>query len=199
MSLTPQVPSIRAARSGLLVLALGLTASAARAQGSVAAIDPGMTREEVTARLGQPSEESHFGSFTYLFYDNGCARKCGIADVVVLDKNIVTDAIFRSPKRTFTGVSSSPQALPPVQLGRFTPEPIRAATADDSAHRGGIVFVEPRSPIQPPRYTRIVPNQADSAHMGATHSDAPGDGVGPAPPGGTTTFIQAYTAGIARR
>ena len=50
---------------------------------SVVTIDPGMTREQVLARLGTPNGESHSGSFTYLFYENGCVVKCGIDDVVV--------------------------------------------------------------------------------------------------------------------
>jgi hypothetical protein len=151
----------------LLGLAIGTApARLAAQQPRTVAIDPGMTRDQVVTRLGTPDTESHFGGFTYLFYENGCIVKCGIDDVVVLDKDIVTDAIFRSPKRVFTGVSSSPQGLPPIPASHFMPEPIRASTSDDSAHRGGIVFAEPRAPMQPPRYTRIIPTHADSARMG---------------------------------
>jgi hypothetical protein len=130
-----------------------------------ATIDPGMTREQVVSHLGTPSGESHSGSFTYLFYENGCGQKCGIDDVVVLERNTVTDAIFRSPKRAYTGISSSPQALLPVPTGRYVPAPIRASSPDDSAHRGGIVFMEPRAAARPPQFTRIIPNRADSARM----------------------------------
>lgn len=152
---------------GALMVA-GVSARVALAQAS---IDPGMTREEVLARLGTPNGESHFGSFTYLFYENGCAVKCGVDDVVVLDKNIVTDAVFHSSKRTFTGVSGPATSLPSVSTGYFPPTPLRLATADDSVHRGGIVFAQPHPVAQPPRYTRIVPNRADSARMAAP--DAP--------------------------
>ncbi len=163
----------RMGRIALVGLSLPFAATWALAQAPAAmAIDPGMTRDEVLARLGTPSGESHAGSFTYLFYDNGCAARCGVDDVVVLEKNIVTDAIFRSAKRTFTGVSSSPRALAPLAAGHSGPEALRASTADDSAHRGGIVFAS-RNPIaQPPRYVRIVPNRADSARMAQPSASA---------------------------
>ncbi len=154
------------ARIALIGLTLPLTATWAFAQAPApVAIDPGMTRDEVVARLGTPSGESHAGSFTYLFYDNGCAARCGIDDVVVLERNIVTDAMFRSRKRAFTGVSSSPQELSAAPAGHVGPEPLRASTSDDSAHRGGIVFAQPHPIAQPPRYVRIIPNRADSARM----------------------------------
>jgi hypothetical protein len=134
---------------------------------SVASIDPGMTREEVLARLGTPNGESHFGSFTYLFYENGCVVKCGVDDVVVLEKGIVTDAVFRSPKRTFTGVSAPATSLPSTSTGYFPPTSLRLATSEDSAHPGGIVFAQPHAVTPTPRYIRIVPNRADSARMAA--------------------------------
>lgn len=150
---------------------LGFTPPAARAQEPqapdavpAATITPGMTRDEVMTQLGRPRGETHTGSFTYLFYDNGCAVKCGMDDVVVFENNAVTDAIFRSPNRTFTGARAPAQTLapapPPV---RGAASPLRASTREDSAQRGGIVFA-PRNPIQPPpRYVRIVPTHADSA------------------------------------
>jgi hypothetical protein len=163
--------SLPAALVAAAILSVSLVPRAG-AQRRVEAIDPGMSRDQVVTRLGGPASESHFGTFTYLFYENGCAVKCGIDDVVVLDKDVVTDAIFRAPNRTFTGVSSSPRELEPVPASHFTPEPIRASTSDDSAHRGGIVFEEPRAPAQPPRYTRIVPTHADSARLGLPSSSA---------------------------
>ncbi len=130
------------------------------------------------ARLGTPSGESHAGSFTYLFYDNGCAARCGIDDVVVLERDIVTDAIFRSPKRAFTGVSSSPQELSAAPGDQFGPQPLRASTSDDSAHRGGIVFAQPHPIAQPPRYVRIIPNRADSARMAQPSAGAAASATG---------------------
>jgi hypothetical protein len=160
---------------------VALAPHAGRAQTAVPSIDPGMTRDQVLTRLGEPSAESHWGSFTYLLYDNGCGQKCGIDDLVVLERNTVTDAIFRSPRRTFTGASSSPQALTPVSTAHFAPEPIRASSADDSMHRGGIVFMEPRAPLRPPQYVRITPNRADSARLAAGHSGPPAPDSATAP------------------
>lgn len=147
-------------------------------------IDPGMTKEQVIARLGMPSGERHSGGITHLYYENGCAVKCGIDDLVVLENDIVTDAIFHSPARAFSGVSSSPQPLPSVAISQFTPEPLRASTSADTARRGGIVFSQ-RYPIaQPSRYTRIVPNRADSAKMATQSSPvgAPTSATDSAPP-----------------
>jgi hypothetical protein len=161
-----RAPSIGWLLGAAVLASVSVQAVSAQSQ-SVVTIDPGMTREQVFARLGTPNGESHFGSFTYLFYENGCVVKCGIDDVVVLEKDIVTDAVFRSPKRSFTGVSSPPVALPAVSAGQVPPTPLRAATSEDSAHPGGIVFAQPHAIPPPPRYTRIVPNRADSARMAA--------------------------------
>jgi hypothetical protein len=177
------ISTLTMSRGLALVAVVGLGATA-RAQ-PAATIDPGMTREQVVVHLGTPDGESHAGSFTYLFYENGCAQKCGIDDLVVLERNTVTDAIFRSPKRTYTGASSSPEALLPVPTGHFLPEPIHASTPDDVAHRGGIVFMGPRPQARPPQFTRIVPNRADSARLGTggrapTPVGTPAGGIAPA-------------------
>jgi hypothetical protein len=148
----------------------------ATAQAKQVAIDPGMTKEQVVDRLGAPSEERHSGSFTYLMYDNECGQKCGMDDLVVLERGVVTDAVFRSGKRTYTGQSSSPLALQPSAPSHFAPAPIRASTPDDSAHRGGIVLMGPRPPARPPSYVRLVPNHADSMRLmpsGAKHDSVP--------------------------
>lgn len=148
----------------------------AAAQAKQVTIDPGMTKEQVVERLGAPSEESHSGSFTYLMYDNECGQKCGMDDLVVLERGAVTDAVFRSGKRTYTGQSSSPLALQPSAPSHFAPAPIRASTPDDSAHRGGIVLMGPRPPARPPSYIRLVPNHADSMRLmpsGPKHDSAP--------------------------
>jgi hypothetical protein len=85
-------------------------ASAGAAQ-KVASIDPGMSREQVVARLGEPLSAKSFERFTYLLYRNGCEKKCGMNDVVTLDSGKVVDAVFRSPSRRYTGTSSSPHML----------------------------------------------------------------------------------------
>jgi hypothetical protein len=166
---------------GAIAAALVLaTPHQAVAQSKPVTIDPGMTKDQVVERLGGPSEESHSGSFTYLMYDNECGQKCGMDDLVVLERGVVTDAVFRSGKRTYTGHSSSPLALQPSAPSHFAPAPIRASTPDDSAHRGGIVLMGPRPPARPSSYVRVVPNHADSLRL--TPSGPAKDGVPPPPP-----------------
>jgi hypothetical protein len=78
---------------------------------NVATIDPGMTRDQVVAVLGQPLSTRSLRSFTYLLYKNGCEKTCGMNDLVVLDSGQVVDAVFRSPVRRYTGTSSSPAMI----------------------------------------------------------------------------------------
>ena len=156
----------------------------ATAQTKPVSIDPGMTKEQVLARLGNPSEESHSGSFTYLLYNSDCGAKCRQDDLVVLERGEVTDAVFQSGKRTYTGQSEEPPALQPAvqrasPTARVVPAPIRASTPDDSAHRGGIVMMGPRPPARPSSYVRLVPNHADSARF--LPGVAKHDSVPPAP------------------
>ena len=78
------------------------------------AIDAGMTREQVVARLGAPAAVRTSGVYTYLFFVNGCHRTCGTDDVVILEDGKVTDAIFRGLGRRYTGQSSSPVGVVPA-------------------------------------------------------------------------------------
>lgn len=89
---------------------LGLAATAAAQAPKT--IDPGMTQTQVVERIGQPDGTRSSGSFTYMFYKNGCVKTCGMDDIVILDSNSVVDAIFRSPERRYSGKSSSPHAIP---------------------------------------------------------------------------------------
>lgn len=129
-------------RTIALVLALTLAPLAgARAQDSARVVDPGMSKAQVVARLGQPRAERASGRFTYLFFTNGCERTCGMSDLVVLQDGAVVDAVFRKPGRRYSGTSSSPAALPP-SLARVvgargttlhTPPPADAAPADTTS------------------------------------------------------------------
>jgi hypothetical protein len=93
-------------------------------------IDPGMSKALVVARLGAPALERSAGSATYLFYRNGCERTCGMNDVVLLDKGIVVDAVFRSAKRRYSGTSSSPRAIPAAEARKAkASKPAAAAEA----------------------------------------------------------------------
>jgi hypothetical protein len=74
-------------------------------------IDPGMTRAQVVDKLGEPLSVRVYENFTYLLYRNGCEKRCGMNDLVVLDSGKVVDAVFRSPTRRYSGMSSSPRML----------------------------------------------------------------------------------------
>jgi hypothetical protein len=78
-------------------------------------IDSGMTREQVVAKLGEPLSARTYDGHTYLLYRNGCEKKCGMNDLVVLDSGKVVDAVFRSPNRRFSGTSSSPRMISAVE------------------------------------------------------------------------------------
>ena len=84
-----------------------------------------MTRAEVVERLGKPLNERKSGDHTYLYYRNGCEKTCGMNDVVMLDDGKVSDAIFRSSSRHYSGESSSPNGVPsstPSGRGRHGPK-----------------------------------------------------------------------------
>ena len=129
-------------------LALGASAAPSGAQASVrdGTIDPGMTRAQVEERLGPPKVVRTSGAATYLFYANGCARSCGMDDLVVLEQDAVTDAVFRSPAHHYTGQSSSPSAVAPraARSSRArSPRgvtPIRSDSAMSATGRGGLVI-----------------------------------------------------------
>lgn len=83
----------------------------AAAPGSAGTIDPGMTRAQVIERLGKPATVRTYQGSTYLMYTNKCGKSCAMQDVVILDHDVVVDAMFRSPDRHYSGTSSSPEAL----------------------------------------------------------------------------------------
>jgi hypothetical protein len=174
------MPTIARAVIGIAAIVVLMAPCVAVAQTKPVSIDPGMTKEQVLARLGNPSEESHSGSFTYLLYNSDCGAKCRQDDLVVLERGVVTDAVFQSGKRAYTGQSTQPSALQPASpTTRVVPAPIRASTPDDSAHRGGIVLMGPRPPARPSSYVRLIPNHADSARF--LPGVAKHDSVPPAP------------------
>jgi len=85
-----------------------------QSQGPVT-IDPGMSREQVVAKLGEPLSARSYDGHTYLLYRNGCEKKCGMNDLVVLDSGKVVDAVFRSSNRKYSGTSSSPHMISAVE------------------------------------------------------------------------------------
>ncbi|MES2177753.1 MAG: hypothetical protein V4550_07785 [Gemmatimonadota bacterium] len=97
-----------------VVAALAVPSAPAGAQQPPMAgtVSPGMTRAQVISALGEPITYREASGYTYVFYQNDCARTCGINDLVVLKGDSVVDAIFRSPSRKYTGKSSSPAPIP---------------------------------------------------------------------------------------
>lgn len=83
------------------------------AQQSARTVSPGMTRNQVVAALGEPATARTASEYSYLFYANACGKACGMNDLVILRGDSVVDAIFRSPDRHYTGVSSSPAPVLP--------------------------------------------------------------------------------------
>src|SRR5690242_698115 len=84
-------------------------------------IDPGMSEAKVVEHLGAPDASRSSGDFKYLFYHNNCIKQCGMDDVVILQKDSVVDAMFRSADRSYTGKSSSPRAIPAEVAARTRP------------------------------------------------------------------------------
>jgi hypothetical protein len=97
-------------RSLMTVLLLGGAAASLGAQATVT-IDPGMSRDQVVAKLGEPLSVRSYDGHTYLLYKNGCEKTCGMNDLVTLDSGKVVDAVFRAPGRRFSGTSSSPRMI----------------------------------------------------------------------------------------
>ena len=105
-------------RAALAVLFL--SASTLGAQ-KVRTVDPGMSREQVVAALGAPLSSKSYDGYTYLLYRNGCEKKCGMNDLVVLDSGRVVDAVFRSANRKYSGTSSSPSMISAADAKHASP------------------------------------------------------------------------------
>jgi hypothetical protein len=101
-----------------IVLSLLFLPTMLLAQQAERTVSPGMSRAQVVAALGAPATLRTASEFTYMFYPNSCGRECGMNDLVILKHDSVTDAIFRSPNRHYTGTSSSPEQTPPVVAPR---------------------------------------------------------------------------------
>jgi hypothetical protein len=115
-----------------LIAVAALAASAAVLPAQAVKIDPGMTKDQVVAKLGEPLSARSRNSFTYLLYRNGCEKKCGMNDLVVLDSGKVVDAVFRGANREFTGTSSSPRMISEPEAVKKAPAsgaPLKLAPA----------------------------------------------------------------------
>ena len=114
------------------LLALSFVAATAHAQTGTGTIDPGMTRAQVIERLGKPATVRTYQGSTYLMYSNKCGKKCGMQDIVILDHDVVVDAVFRSPDRHYTGTSSSPEATAPNSRSQHN-QPLAVPPAEPAA------------------------------------------------------------------
>lgn len=95
----------------LLVVALLFVPAACLSQEKEKTISPGMSEAQVVKALGTPATIRKNGDRTFLFYANTCGKNCGMNDLVILTRDSVTDAIFRSVDRHYTGTSSSPASI----------------------------------------------------------------------------------------
>ncbi len=86
-------------------------------------VQPGMSSEQVIQTWGEPVVDRTVGAWTYLYFRNGCERRCGTFDLVILENDQVVDAIVRGPGHTYAGVSSSP----PNTTAEFTPPDTQSA------------------------------------------------------------------------
>lgn len=121
----------------ITVVALLLVAIAGSASAQ-ASIDPGMTHDQVIAKLGKPASEHSSGSSTFLYYANGQERKMGMSDMVAIEDGKVVDAVFRSSARRYTGKSSSPapvSAEAAIAKGNGGRAPVKKAAAPAPAKK----------------------------------------------------------------
>jgi hypothetical protein len=140
---------------GSIVLSLLCLPTLLLAQQADHVISPGMTRAQVVAALGAPATQRTASEFTYMFYPNACGRACGMNDLVILRNDSVSDAIFRSPSRHYTGTSSSPEQVTPAVAPRRPRPAAKPMTTHDTTTAKPKAAAAPakaaaRSPIKPP-------------------------------------------------
>ena len=111
----------------LFVLALLCSPVACLSQQKEKTVAPGMSEAQVVEALGKPATRRTVGERTYMFYANSCGRSCGMNDLVILARDSVVDAIFRSPQRHYTGTSSSPESVSAKAASKVAPSkaPVR--------------------------------------------------------------------------
>lgn len=187
----------------LLMTAVLLSGAAASlgAQATVT-IDPGMTREQVVAKLGEPLSTRSYDGHTYLLYKNGCEKTCGMNDLVVLDSGKVTDAVFRATGRKYSGTSSSPRMISMAEAKRSngggeplampagdakpakTAKPVNAAPkpAPAKAESAKPAPAKPAPKIEAPPKTTAAPVTKSPAAPAKTQVAPPAKTVTPPPP-----------------
>jgi hypothetical protein len=148
-------------RAAIVFALLSVVAAPGRAQ-APKSIDPGMSEAKVVERIGQPDASRATGDFKYLFYHNNCIKQCGMDDVVILQKDSVVDAMFRSAERTYTGKSSSPRSIPADVAARTRPAS-RDAQAAEVIQAGSVKPMPEAKSDSTAKTTDSTGRKADSA------------------------------------
>jgi len=129
-----------------------------------------MTREQVIAKLGEPLSTRTYQGHTYLLYKNGCEKTCGMNDLVVLDSGKVTDAVFRSASRKYSGTSSSPRMFSETEAKRGA-----ASDAPLALPGGGrpAAKAPPKTAAPSSKAPQVTPKAAPKAAPAKTPAKAP--------------------------
>jgi len=131
----------------------------------------GMSEREVYELWGAPVAVRRAGSFTYLFFRNGCEHRCGTEDVVTLENGLVTNAVVRWPGHGFLATAAAPEAAPaaapappapsvPPADTSAAPAPAPAAAAPPAPPADTTNPVPPAPPPPPPPDTTAKPDSA---------------------------------------
>jgi hypothetical protein len=141
-----------------------------------------MSHVQVVSALGEPATSRTKDEYTYLFYQNACGKECGMNDLVVLLRDSVVDAIFRSPNRHYTGTSSSPTEATPVRVARRRGAPRGAVAVTPTA----TAEAKPEGKVSPKSETKADTRPAATAEVktaekGETPPAAPAPAPKPAP------------------
>jgi hypothetical protein len=141
----------------LLALALLCAPAACLSQEKSKTVSPGMTEAQVVEALGQPATKRKNGDRTFLFYANTCGKSCGMNDLVILTRDSVSDAIFRSADRRYTGTSSSPESVTAKAAAKAAPStaPMRMKPPEKASDATPSIPVSP--PTIPPATTSPTP------------------------------------------
>jgi len=165
-----------------LAFALLFLPAALHAQQADHTISPGMTRAQVVAVLGTPATQRTASEFVYMFYPNACGRACGMNDLVILKNDSVTDAIFRSPNRHYTGTSSSPEQTPPAVAPRAPRPAARPMTIrkDSAAPAKAAAPTQMKPPAKPTDATPSIPVKQTKLEPAPAKTTAPPNTTAPA-------------------
>jgi len=130
----------------LFILALLCAPAACLSQQKEKTVSPGMSEAQVVEALGKPATRRANGDRTFLFYANSCGKNCGVNDLVILTRDSVTDAIFRSADRHYTGASSSPESISAKEAAKpaSSSAPMRMKPPEKASD------ASPSIPVSPP-------------------------------------------------